>query len=147
MPVSKKKALRLVSKWLGNSIHTQFNLLSHLPNTGQEVKLEIGSPTKRRWSDTTSCFLNIRALCSRYAFVFQQVLGMEYLFTHMHAHPLTHTHQTSCSQHIIRGGCVSADCFHDPINETILCVYCFNEDGFNSTFVSMATPAVANMWR
>lgn len=46
------------------SINTRFNLLSHLPNTGQEVKLEIGSPTKHQWIDTTSCFLNIKALCS-----------------------------------------------------------------------------------
>ncbi|KAM7406537.1 hypothetical protein PAMP_000911 [Pampus punctatissimus] len=34
---------------LENSINPQFNLLSHLPNMGQEVKLEIGSPSKY-WS-------------------------------------------------------------------------------------------------
>lgn len=52
MPMSKPKAWRLVSNLLGNSINTQFNLRSHLPNMSQEVKLEIGSPAKHQWTDS-----------------------------------------------------------------------------------------------
>lgn len=59
---SKKIVCRQVFSLLANGINTQFNLLSHLPNMGQEVKLEIGSPTKHRWIDTTSCLLNVKAL-------------------------------------------------------------------------------------
>lgn len=58
-----KKKKKIDYKLQGNSINPQFNLLSHFPNIGQEVELEIGSPTKRQCTDTTS-HLNIKALCS-----------------------------------------------------------------------------------
>lgn len=37
-----------VSNSLGNGINPQFNFLSHLPNMGQQVELEIGSLTKHQ---------------------------------------------------------------------------------------------------
>lgn len=71
--LKKKIACRQVFSLLANGINTQFNLLSHLPNMGQEVKLEIGSPTKHRWIDTTSCLLNVKALLPFFIHCIQDV--------------------------------------------------------------------------
>lgn len=101
----EKKARRLsvVSNLLGNSINTQFNLLSHLPNMGQEVKLEIGSPTKHQWIDTTPYLINIKALLPFYTLCSRCALNNS-----------TYTYNNS--QHIRRGRHVSADVIQDPIN-------------------------------
>lgn len=77
MPTSRKKAQRQVSNSPGNGINPQFNLLSHLPNMGRQVELEIGSPTKHQCTNAISG-PNIKALCSRCASVLRQVLALNY---------------------------------------------------------------------
>lgn len=103
----EKKARRLsvVSNLLGNSINTQFNLLSHLPNMGQEVKLEIGSPTKHQWIDTTLHLINSKALLPFYTLCSRCALNNS-----------THTYTYNNSQHKRRGCRVSPDVIQDPIN-------------------------------
>lgn len=123
MPWSLEAGFQLAGK---KGINTRFNLLSHLPNTGQEVKLEIGSQTKHQWIDTTSCFLNIKALCSS--------VEPQCFCRFKHRTTYTHTYIHRSSLHIIRGRCVSADCIYDPINDFFF--HCFCEGGFNSMCVS-----------
>ena len=89
----------MVSILLRNSINTQFNLLSHLPNMGQEVKLEIGSPTKHQWIDTPSCLKNIKALLPFY--------------TLCSICAPNNSHTPNNSQYVRREGRVSADVIQD----------------------------------